>query len=75
MDENRIDCLNMILDSFLDEGGNENGEFLAWVRTLSWTDKNIVCSILMERYLDECEQRLYLFEDDAENLLKRYTLK
>jgi hypothetical protein len=74
MDENRIDCFNMILDSFLDEGGNENGEFIAWIKTLSWYEKNLVGAMLIERYYDESENRLYMFEDDAESVLNRYTL-
>jgi hypothetical protein len=45
MDENKIDDLNMIIDSFLEEGGNDNGEFVSWVKTLSWRDKNIVAAM------------------------------
>jgi hypothetical protein len=74
MDENKIQDFNMIIDSFLEDGGNDNGEFASWLRTLSWHDKNIVASMLIGRYFDENEARLYLFEEEAEDVIRRHRL-
>jgi hypothetical protein len=74
MDENKIDDLNMIIDSFLEEGGNENGEFVSWVKTLSWRDKNIVAAMLIERFFDENERMLFMFKEETQEVLNRYRL-
>jgi hypothetical protein len=74
MDENKIQDFNMIIDSFLEEGGNDNGEFVSWVRTLTWYDKNIVASMLIERFFDENEKLMFMFKEDAQEILHRYRL-
>jgi hypothetical protein len=74
MDENKIDDLNMIIDSFLEEGGNDNGEFVSWVKTLSWRDKNIVAAMLIERFFDENERMLFMFKEETQEVLNRYRL-
>jgi hypothetical protein len=74
MDENKIDDLNMIIDSFLEEGGNDNGEFVSWVKTLSWRDKNIVAAMLIERFFDDNEKMLFMFKEETQEVLNRYRL-
>jgi hypothetical protein len=74
MDENKIDDLNMIIDSFLEEGGNDNGEFVSWVKTLSWRDKNIVAAMLIERFFDDNERMLFMFKEETQEVLNRYRL-
>jgi hypothetical protein len=74
MDENKIEDFNMIIDSFLEEGGNDNGEFVSWVKTLSWRDKNIVAAMLIERFFDENERMLFLFKEETQEVLNRYRL-
>jgi hypothetical protein len=74
MDQEKIQDFNMIIDSFLEEGGNDNGEFTMWVKSLSWRDKNIVASILIERFFDENERILFMFKEDAQEVINRYRL-
>jgi hypothetical protein len=74
MDKEKIQDFNMIIDSFLEEGGNENGEFTMWVKSLSWRDKNIVAALLNERYFDEIETRLEYYENDALAVIRRHQL-
>jgi hypothetical protein len=75
MSNEKIDSFNTIIDSFLEEGGNDNGEFMSWVHLLSWEDKNIVGAILLERFLEEGEESLSLFEGAAKKLIRRYQLQ
>lgn len=72
--EQKIEDFKMILDSFLDEDGNQNGEFRSWIKMLSWVDKNIVATILIERLMDENECLLPNFKQDAMSVIRRHQL-
>lgn len=73
--EDEYNNLNNQIDSFLEDGANEQGEFILWLRKLSWKDKNIVGAILLERFLEEGEDNLSLFEDMASKVIRRYQLQ
>ena len=73
--EQKIDDFRMIIESFLEEDDNTNGEFFMWIKSLPWADKNLVSSLILERHLDECENLITNFECDAWNVIRSHQLQ